>query len=81
MNSNIICTTFDFDEWPSVSNNTDKIFGAYNHSIFDLRKKFKYVYPQMLPEEERIDENGDPIEVYGGFFSFFNKVKSAPMDL
>ena len=69
MESKIINYTFDFDEWPGTSDDTQKMFGAYSDSIFRLRKKFKYIYPQLVPENERFDDDGNPIPIFGGIVS------------
>lgn len=43
------------------------MFGIFNESIFRLRKKYKYVYPELVSANERFDEDGNPIEIHGNF--------------
>ena len=66
MNSNIINHVFDYDEWPGTSDVVDKMYGAFNFSMFKLRKKYKHVFPQLVDAKERFDEDGNPIKIFGG---------------
>lgn len=66
LESQIINHKFEFEEWPGTTNDTQKMFGAYNDSIFRLRKKFKYIFPQLVPADERFDDEGNPIPIFGG---------------
>lgn len=75
MESQIINNIFDFDEWPGTTDDIEKMFGAFNDSIFTLRKKYKHVFPQLVPENERFDEDGKPIPIYGGIFTKIKNVE------
>jgi len=61
LTSNVLNHVFDYDEWPSTHANTDKMFGAFNESIFRLRKHYGHIFPQLVDPEELVDEDGEPI--------------------
>ena len=39
---------------------------ALKHILFRVRKKYKYVFPELVSPHERFDEDGNPIAVKGG---------------
>ena len=45
--SDIFNLTFDYDEWPATSPNTDRLQNPYNGSIFKLRSSYQDVYPEL----------------------------------
>lgn len=60
LKSDVFNYTFDFDQWPSVNNNTDRRIVPYNGSIFKLRHNYKALFSdiseaddQKLLEKER----------------------------
>ena len=51
--SAILVRKFDYDTWPSVSDNHDKIIAPYSQSVFKLRAHFGRVFSKLAAEEER----------------------------
>lgn len=49
-NSDILVRKFDYDTWPSVSDNHDKIIAPYNQSVFKLRFHFGTVFSKLQKE-------------------------------
>ena len=46
LNSNVFCFSFHYDEWPATHQNTEHCIRSYNSSIFDLRFKYKEIFPE-----------------------------------
>ena len=60
---------FDYIEWPSTHHETEKLFGGFNGSIFELRKKYKNCFPSLIDEKDRFDdETNEPIPLQGNIF-------------
>lgn len=51
--SDILVRKFDYDTWPSVSDNYDKIIAPYNNSIFKLRFHYSSVFSKLWNEQEK----------------------------
>lgn len=50
-NSKVLQHSFDFDEWPATSVNTERMLMPYNSSIFKLRMSYKEIFPELVEEE------------------------------
>ena len=46
MGSSVFCTSFDYDEWHSVSLDPKTYMKPYNGSFFELRSEYKTVFPE-----------------------------------
>ena len=46
LDSSIFNFAIDFDGWPNVHLNDDRVLKHYNGSLFDLRGEFKNVFPE-----------------------------------
>lgn len=56
LNSNIIMTRFDYDEWPSLHSDTNKVIAGYNKSVFKMRYEYSNVFrPQWEEEQHKLD--------------------------
>ena len=53
--SNIFTHTFDYDQWPGSHVNNDTIIRPYNHTLFQIRYKYREVFheDEFLPIEEQ----------------------------
>ena len=54
--SKVFNHTFDFDEWPATSNNTQSLLRPYNGSIFNLRHHYKSIFPDLIKEEKKNED-------------------------
>ena len=50
--SKVFLYEFDYDEWPTISTDTNRILKPYNGSIFKLR----YEYPNIFEDLKRRDD-------------------------
>lgn len=51
--SKIFNWSFDFDEWPSISTNTETMLRPYNKSIFKLRYEYPLVFKDLYDQHEQ----------------------------
>lgn len=56
LQSNVIFEKIDFDEWPSVHVNDNKIIAPYNGSIYQLRYHYKQIFSEVAKEDLTVDE-------------------------
>ena len=47
--------SFEFEEWPAVHSNTDKLRVAYNGSIFKLRDNYNTIFEEYQSSREPDD--------------------------
>jgi hypothetical protein len=60
LNSKVYCIDFDFDDWPSTHFNDEKCIRGYDGSFFQLRYKYKELFPEdRFREIEEIKEYGE----------------------
>jgi len=52
LQSKIFCYRFDFSEWPSIHQDNSEIIKPYSGTIFQLRYKYKSIFPDLDQEEE-----------------------------
>ena len=70
LNSNIIMTRFDYDEWPSLHSDTNKVIAGYDKSVFKMRYEYSNVFrPQWEEEQHKLD-----LELQGEFDTKAQKV-------
>lgn len=56
LNSSIFNHTFDYDDWPSVHHNTDKMSCPYNGSIFRLNYAYPKVFKKIFDKDVRTSD-------------------------
>lgn len=56
LDSKVFNVNFDLDDWPSSHYNEAKVLKPYNGSIFNLRFKYKELFPEedFAPMEDKI---------------------------
>ena len=59
MSSDVFKYTFEFDHWPGVHSNTEKLIKPYNGSIFDLRTAYEKLFPEI--ESDNKDAETDKL--------------------
>jgi len=60
LKSKVYCIDFDFDDWPSTHFNDEKCIRGYDGSFFQLRYKYKELFPEdRFREIEEIKEHGE----------------------
>jgi hypothetical protein len=50
---------FQFDEWPSTHSNLEKMITGYSGSLFDLRFKYKEIFPELAEQDVEEEEYGE----------------------
>jgi hypothetical protein len=60
LQSTVFCLDFDFDDWPSTHFNDEKCLRGYDGSFFQLRFKYKELFPEdQFQTIEEIEEHGE----------------------
>jgi hypothetical protein len=66
--SGVFCSSFDFDEWYSISVDPGTYMRPYNGSFFELRSAYKTVFPeerfQINPEDDTYNPYQDTQKLY-----------------
>lgn len=66
--SKIFTIEFDFDDWPGNHYNDEECIRAYNGSYFDIRDKYREVFP-----EDNFDNSDEQMELHAD--EPFKKIK------
>lgn len=59
LESNIFTVEFDYDAWPGNHYNDEECIRAYNGSYFDIRDKYREVFPEDDFNDADLDEHMD----------------------
>jgi len=51
LNSEVFEYEIDYEEWPGIHSNTDKMIMPYNGSLFNLRFAYGEVFKDFVEEE------------------------------
>lgn len=61
LDSNVFKFSFDFDEWPSIHQCDKDEMRAYSYNIFEIRKHYKDVFPEV--EYSVLDPNNADVVI------------------
>jgi len=59
LDSKIFTVEFDFDSWPGNHYNDEECIRPYNGSYFDIRDKYREVFPEDDFNDADLDEHMD----------------------
>ena len=57
LQSKIFTIEFDFDMWPGNHYNDEECIRAYNGSYYDIRDKYKEVFPEDNFDNQNMDDH------------------------
>lgn len=57
--SKVFVWEFEFEEWPQVHTDKERMTRPYNGSIFDLRHGYKAIFPTAVLEDPALDDDAE----------------------
>ena len=62
--SQVFVWEFEFEEWPQVHTDKERMTRPYNGSMFDLRRGYKDIFPELAAEEDPGEDDDAEGNVY-----------------